>query len=142
MRTIALLAFLISVFLIQRTDPKKEILEDWIRTQNNGSNKAINQFIDKWFAPELLIEMKNREEHVAFYRQIIDEFGEVQDIVYKQIELTDTKLKVQLLKKGQLLSPEPAPEEILVVEIDVKRHDSTHLARGLGMGALVCYIKR
>ncbi|NVJ45728.1 MAG: hypothetical protein HWE07_01330 [Cytophagia bacterium] len=141
MKVISLSLFIL-LFGIQKNDPKKEILNDWIRTQNIGSSEAINQFIDQWFSPELLEKMENRDEHVAFYRQIIDEFGGIQNIVFKELESTDTKLKVQLLKKGYPLVPEPDPEDILVVEIDVQRDNPRYLARGLGMGALICYIKR
>lgn len=141
MKVISLSLFIL-LFGIQKNDPKKEILNDWIRTQNIGSNEAINQFIDQWFSPELLEKMENRDEHIAFYRQIIDEFGGIQNIVFKELESTDTKLKVQLLKKGYPLVPEPDPEDILVVEIDVQRDNPRYLARGLGMGALICYIKR
>lgn len=126
----------------QNTDPKKQILDDWIRTQNLGSNEAINEFIDQWFAPELLEKMENRDEHIAFYRQIIDEFGELQNLVFKEVESTETKLKVELIKKGYPLVPEPAPEDILVVEIDVQKNNLRYLSRGLGMGALICYIKK
>lgn len=126
----------------QEPDPKKQILDDWIRTQNLGSNEAINEFIDQWFAPELLEKMENRDEHIAFYRQIIDEFGELQNLVFKEIESTETKLKVELIKKGYPLVPEPAPEDILVVEIDVQKNNPRYLSRGLGMGALICYIKK
>lgn len=141
MKVISLSLFVL-LLGIQKNDPKKEILNDWIRTQNIGSNEAINQFIDQWFSPELLEKMENRDEHIAFYRQIIDEFGGIQNIVFKELESTDTKLKVQLLKKGYPLVPEPDPEDILVVEIDVQRDNPRYLARGLGMGALICYIKR
>ncbi|NVK85258.1 MAG: hypothetical protein HWE21_13110 [Cytophagia bacterium] len=141
MKVISLSLFVL-LLGIQKNDPKKEILNDWIRTQNIGSNEAINQFIDQRFSPELLEKMENRDEHVAFYRQIIDEFGGIQNIVFKELESTDTKLKVQLLKKGYPLVPEPDPEDILVVEIDVQRDNPRYLARGLGMGALICYIKR
>ena len=123
-------------------DPKMDILKAWIETQNDGSEQAINAFIDTYFPPELLSKMTNRKDHVAFYRQIIEEFGDVQDFIYKEEENSRTKLKVQLLKKGQTLVPEPAPDQILVIEIDVLEKEPKFLAKGLGMGALICYIKR
>jgi len=133
---------LLSLSNLQEPDLKKEILKDWIATQNDGSNEAINQFIDTWFSPEMREKMKNRDEHIAFYRQIIDEFGDMQDIIYKEVEYTDTRLKVELLKKGMPLVPEPSPEDILVVQIDVLKDNPRYLSRGLGMGALICYIKK
>lgn len=133
---------LVNLFLVQKPNTKQEILNDWISTQNDGSNEAINAFIDTWFSPEMRQNMKNRDQHLAFYRQIIDEFGSVQDHVYEVMESTETKLKVQLIKKGQPLVPEPSPENILVVEIDIQKDKPQFLSRGLGMGALICYIKR
>ena len=141
MKVISLLLVVI-FFNQQDSDPKKKILEDWIRTQNIGSNKAINDFIDQWFAPELLDKMDNRDQHIAFYRQIIDEFGDLQNLVFREIESTETKLKVELLKKGYPLVPEPSPEDILVVEIDVQKDNPRYLSRGLGMGSLICYVKK
>ncbi|MEC7752802.1 hypothetical protein [Roseivirga sp. UBA1976] len=134
--------FLLMNSIWQQTDSKNQILKDWIATQNQGSDKAINTFIDRWFSEELKAGITDRSKHVAFYRQIIDEFGEIQETVYEVMESTPTKLKVQLLKKNTPFLPEPSPENILVVEIDVQKNHPNRLARGLGMGALICYIKR
>lgn len=118
------------------------VLKAWIKTQNEGTDKAIIAFIDDYYSPEVLKKMKNKEDHLKFYRQVIDEFGALQDIVYEVMETSDNRLKVQLLKVGTTLTPTPTPEEILVVEIDLDPKNKKKMVRGLGMGALICYIKR
>ncbi len=124
-------------------DPNTQrVLDALIAMQNDGSDESINEFIDEFFHPDLMREMTNKSAHVAFYRQIIDEFGNVESNIYKVEESTSTKLKVQLIKKGIAFIPEPSPNQILVVEIDLHKEETKYLARGLGMGALICYIKR
>ncbi len=118
------------------------VLKAWMVMQNDGSDKAIRRFIDGYYSPTLLEKMKNYESHVGFYKQIIGEFGAVQELVYQTETDSEFKLKVQLLKQGRALIPEPSPEEILVVEIDLDPKNPAFLSRGLGLGALVCYIKR
>jgi len=124
------------------SDDAKVILEAWVETQNNGTDEAITSFIKTYYKPSLLAQMKNFEDHVKFYRQVIDEFGPIQKVIFEEMESTKTKLKVQLLKEGTPLVPTPQPEEILVVEIDLDAKNPKFLERGLGMGALICYIKR
>ncbi len=124
------------------SDDAGVILDAWIETQNKGTDEAISAFIKTYYKPSLLKNMKNFEDHLKFYRQVIDEFGPLQKVIFEEMESTKTKLKVQLLKEGTPLAPTPQPEEILVVEIDLYAKNPKFLERGLGMGALICYIKR
>ncbi len=127
---------------VNTTDDTQRILDAWIVTQNEGTDKAVRAFIDTYYSPELLEQMKNYEDHVKFYKQIISEFGKIQDVIYETENNTALALKVQLLKEATSLVPEPGPEDILVVEIDLDPDNKQYLRRGLGMGALICYIKR
>lgn len=124
-------------------NPKAEkVLKAWVDAQNQGSDAAVIEFI-KTYYPESAYESKEKlGAHLNFCRQIIDEFGEIQADVYKVMVNKPKKLKVQLLKAGALAISQPSPEHILVVEIDLEESDGTKLSRGLGMGALICYIKR
>ena len=110
--------------------------------QNLGTKPAVEHFIKNYYSPDVLQKMKNFDDHVNFYMTIIHDFGDIQDVIYKTEEDSNYSLKVQLLKKGTLLVPTPSPEEILVVEIDLDPENPKYLKRGLGMGALICYIKR
>jgi hypothetical protein len=125
-----------------KPEDTRRILSAWVETQNTGTDEAIRSFIDSYYSPALLDKMKNYEDHVSFYKQVISDFGAIQDIVYQTEEDTDNSLKVQLLKEATPLIPEPSPEEILVIEIDLDPANPAYLRRGLGMGALICYIKR
>ena len=118
------------------------MLDAWIETQNKGTDEAIRSFIDTYYSPAMLGKMKNYEDHLNFYKQVISEFGSIQKIVYITEKDTEHSLKVQLLQEATPLLPEPSPEEILVVEIDLDPENPAYLSRGLGMGALICYIKR
>lgn len=120
----------------------ERILKAWISTQNEGTDEAIREFINTYYSPGMLKKMKNYEDHVNFYRSIISDFGDLQEAVYKTESDQSHHLKVQLLKRITPLVPEPKPEEILVVQIDLDPEQPRYLSRGLGMGALVCYIKR
>lgn len=138
-----ILISLASVFgTANTTDDTQRILEAWVATQNEGTDKAVRAFIDTYYSPALLEEMKNYEDHANFYKQIISEFGKIQHVIYETETDTAIKLKVQLLKAATPLVPEPGPEEILVVEVDLDPENKQYLSRGLGMGALICYIKR
>lgn len=142
--------FVILLFLAFISHEKKQeidksaevILEAWIETQNKGTDKAIMAFIEEYYTPEVLSKMKNRSDHLKFYRQAVDEFGPIQKGIYEVMNSSKTKLKVQLLKVGTPLAPAPTPEEILVIEIDLDPNNTKYISRGLGMGALICYIKK
>jgi hypothetical protein len=120
----------------------QKIFTAWLEMHNTGTEEAVGEFIRSYYSPKLLKKMKNFEDHVKFYMTAIDDFGDIQYIVYKTEESTDYRLKVQLLKEGALAISDPPPTEILVVEIDLDPENPQHLIRGLGMGALICYIKR
>jgi hypothetical protein len=120
----------------------QKILTAWLEMHNTGTEEAVGEFIRSYYSPELLKKMKNFDDHVKFYMTVIDDFGDIQSIVYKTEETTDFRLKVQLLKKGILAVSNPPPTEILVVEIDLDPKNPEYLVKGLGMGALICYIKR
>jgi hypothetical protein len=120
----------------------QRIFDAWLEMHNTGTEKAVGEFINDFYAPSALKKMKNFDAHVNFYMTMINDFGEMQDVIFKTEESTENRLKVQLLKKGSLAYPEPTPEEILVVEIDLNPENPEFLEKGLGMGALICYIKR
>lgn len=120
----------------------ERVLKAWLEMQNTGTKPAVEHFIKNYYDPSLLKKMESLEDHVNFYMSMIHDFGNIQDIVYKTEEDSKYRLKVQLLKKGALLIPAPSPEEILVVEIDLDPENPKYLKRALGMGALICYIKR
>ena len=127
---------------VEENSHTQRLLKAWLEMQNVGTKPAVEHFIKNYYSPDVLQKMKNFDDHVNFYMTIIHDFGDIQDVIYKTEEDSNYSLKVQLLKKGTLLVPTPSPEEILVVEIDLDPENPKYLKRGLGMGALICYIKR
>ena len=118
------------------------ILNKFITIHNLGTEKAIGQFIKETYNPGLYdrIDLK---KHIEFYDQIIKEFGALNDVVYKIEEEKPYKVIVHLIKKNEsFLNQNIDPTEILVVEIDISKEMPRYLSRGLGLGALVCEIRK
>ena len=114
-------------------DKTKRIFDAWLEMHNAGTEKVVGKFINDFYSPSVLKKMKNFDAHVNFYMTMINDFGEMQGVIFKTEESSENKLKVQLLKKGSLVYPEPTPEEILVVEIDLDPENPEFLEKGLGM---------
>ncbi len=97
------------------------------------------QFIKDTYHPEVYKNI-NLSKHVAFYEHIINDFGQLNTIIYKKVEETSIKLIVHLIKiEESLLNKNIDPANILVVEIDTHVKSPNYLSRGLG--ALVCSIR-
>ena len=63
--------------------------------------------------------------------------------MYKTVESSSNKLIVHLIKEADSpMNMDIDPIDILVVEIDLDPKNSKYLARGLGLGALVCEIRK
>ena len=143
-----LMLFMMAVLIVpfsskQDLNPKaRAVLNAWISTQNEGSEAAVIDFIKLYYPKTAYSSQKKLKAHTDFCMQIVREFGNVQAGIYEVMENEPKKLKVQLLKAGTLAVTRPSPEDILVVEIDLEKRNGTRLERGLGMGALICYIKR
>lgn len=143
-----LMLFMMAVLIVplsskQDLNPKaRAVLNAWISTQNEGSEAAVIDFIKLYYPKAAYSSQKKLKAHTDFCMQIVREFGDVQAEIYEVMENEPKKLKVQLLKAGTLAVTRPSPEDILVVEIDLEEQNGTRLERGLGMGALICYIKR
>ena len=115
-----------------------QILDRYIIANNDASDNALKLFIRENYNPVLVKKIKI-EDHVNFYRQIAGEFGPLHKTVYETVESTPDKLIVHLIKEvDSPLNRDIDPKDILVVEIDLDPEDPSYLARGLGLGALVC----
>ena len=83
------------------------------------------------------------KDHVAFYKQIISEFGDLNRQIYYLVEETPHKLIVHLIKKDENINNLVIdPEDILQVEIDLSPSNTNYMERGLGLGSLLCEQKR
>ncbi len=91
----------------------------------------------------IFIKKIDLQQHIEFYSMISKDFGQLKSIVYEKIEEKPLRLVVQLIKKGESLSNKLInPAEILVVEIDLNQKNPIYLNRALGLGALVCELKK
>ena len=138
------LLFIVALFNILSINSKAQskqqtdILKSFIEAHNTGSESAITSFIKKTYQPEVYKKV-NLKDHVNFYSQIINEFGILSNIVYREIEIGPTSYIVHLIKKEDELNKNLIlPEDILVVKIDLEKKDSRFMPHGLGLGSLLC----
>ena len=138
------LLFLIVLFSLLPLNSKAQskqqtdILNSFIEAHNIGSESSVTSFIKKTYKPEIYKNI-NLKDHVNFYFQIINEFGLLSDIVYKEIEISPTTYIVHLIKKEDEVNENLIkPEDILVVKIDLVNKDSRFMPHGLGLGSLLC----
>ena len=118
------------------------ILAQFVQAHNRGDDQAIEEFIRINYHPSQLEKLEISKQ-VAFYQQIINEFGILHSQVYNTITDTEHKLIVHLIKEDEsLLNREVDPANVLVVEIDLHPENPKYLARGLGLGALICEIRK
>ena len=133
------------ITLISSYSQSKEhqnILDQFIIAHNDGSDDAIKEFIKKTYLPEIYEDI-NLNDHVAFYKQIINEFGDLNRQIYYLLEETPYKLIVHLIKKNENINNLVIdPEDILQVEIDLSQTNTKYMERGLGLGSLLCDLKR
>lgn len=119
-----------------------KILDDYIKMNNNGSREAIEEFIKDYYHPEILDKI-DIGKHIEFYQHIQSDFSKLNDIIHATIEESAYKLTVHLKRDDlSVITTEVDPADILVAKIDLSRKDPNFLDRGLGLGALVCSIRK
>ena len=112
------------------------ILDNFIIAHNDGSEKAIKQFIKNSYLPEIYDNI-NLKDHIAFYKQIVTEFGDLNHQIYYIVEETPHKVIVHLTKKNRAINNQNInPEDILQVEIYLSKENAKYMQNGLGLGSL------
>lgn len=115
-----------------------EILNRYITANNAGTDEAFHQFIKETYEPKLYSKI-NIPDHINFYKQIHQDFGELKSAVYERVEEEPLRLVVYLIKKDQnILNRNIDPTEVLVLKMDLVAANPNYMRRGLGLGALVC----
>lgn len=140
MRLLLLTLLLGAVSLNSTAQSKQQtdILNQFIKAHNIGSVNAITTFIKGTYEPEVYKKI-NLRDHLDFYFQIINEFGPLSHVIYKEIETEPTRYTVHLIKKGEdFRNQYIKPEDILVVKIDLTNKQSEYMPHGLGLGSLLC----
>jgi len=129
-------------FSYSQNKEQTNILNKFINAHNIGSQDAISEFIKDTYHPDIYAKI-NLKDYVAFYNQIVNEFGPLNFMIYKKVEETPLKFVVHLIKKDEYIKNQYInPLEILVVEIDLSKNDKNYMPHGLGLGSLVCEQKR
>lgn len=114
--------------------PPGRLALGWLAAHNAGDEISLAAWIESSYAPALL-ERVDVAEHVAFYQNIVGDFGELSPTPVAIPESSAQRLVVHLRPVGVL---EPDPLTTLVVEVEVASDDPAHLVRALGLGALIC----
>ena len=144
MKQINLVAFAILLFSTSYSQNKEQenILNKFIKAHNIGSEESLSGFIMDTYHPEVYAKL-DVNAHTAFYKQIVNEFGPLNFMIYKKIEETPTRFVAHLIKKDQHITNQNInPLEILVVKIDLSEKNKNYMPRGLGLGSLVCEQRR
>ncbi len=141
-KLITLFAITIVTFTYSQNRNQLVILNKFIAANNSGTKESISQFIKETYEPNLYNKI-DLKEHTKFYAMISEDFGQLKTIVYEKIEEKPLRLVVYLIKKNEnLLNKTINPAEILVVEMDLNEKNPKYLNRSLGLGALVCELKK
>ena len=139
---LTLLVITTATFTYSHNSNQVAILNKFIAANNSGTEEAINQFIKDTYEPNLYKKI-DLEEHIKFYTMISEDFGQLNTVVYDKIEEKPLRLVVYLIKVSESLSNKSInPAEILVVEMDLNEQNPKYLIIGLGLGALVCELKK
>ena len=118
------------------------VLNKYITANNTGTTEAFSKFIKETYNPQLLKKV-NLKSHIDFYSMISKDFGQLKFEVYKKIEEKPSRLVVHLIKeKESLFNRNINPAEVLVIEMDFNKNTPSLLKKGMGLGALVCELKK
>jgi hypothetical protein len=139
---ITIIAIISFTTLYSQNKDQLNILDNFIITHNDGSDDAIKQFIKDSYLPEIYATI-NLNDHIAFYKELINEFGDLNNQIYYLVEENPYKLVVHLIKKDQNINNLVIdPGGILQVEIDLSKTNPKYMKKGLGLGALLYDQKR
>jgi len=140
MKNLLIFLFAISFAVDSYSQNKQQaaILEQFIKAHNMGTETAIRNFIKDTYHPKVYSKL-NLKAHIAFYSQIIQEFGPLNFRTYKMVEARPFRFVVHLIKVNQRIQNKNInPLDILVVKIDLSKNDKKYMPHGLGLGSLVC----
>ena len=144
MKQIILILFLLFSFTSIQSQSKKQrnIITSYITAHNNGTTEAIIHFIKQNYTTNYLKKI-DIDTHVNFYKNIIKEFGALNFDIYKTVEQLPNRIVVYLIKENvSTLTNYLEPTEILVLELDQDPNNSKFLKKGLGLGSLLCELRK
>jgi len=134
---ILLFAFLCVSITYSQNKQQYTILEKYIVAHNDGSEKAISNFIEDTYHADLYNSV-DIDQHIESYESIASEFGPLNSAIYSIDEVTPNRLVVQLIKADvKVKNKFVDPTEILVVELELNARNKNYLGKGLILGARI-----
>ena len=117
-------------------------LEAWVVAHNSGHPSSLETWIRSAYSPEKLKSL-DLEAQVQFYSAVVGDFPKIHPKPYEVVIDKEHRAVIQFLDAELPLGvQDPDPTRVLVVEIDVDPAHPEYLARGLGLGALICETKK
>jgi len=136
------IAMAVVTLTYSQNNNQQKILNKYIMANNAGTVEAFSQFIKETYNPQLLKKI-NLTLHIDFYSMVSKDFGQLKLDVYNKTEETPSRLVVHLIKENEsLFNKKINPAEVLVVEMDFNKNGPTYLNKGIGVGALICELKK
>ena len=128
-------AFLVLILGYLQSPGPRDIVKDWITTQNSGNYEAFLNFMERNYEPGLMDTLA-MDAHAAFLDAFYQDNGGLMPFIYEQVPSKDYRLEFHLLKEGANAIV-PASEDIVIVrmELDPK---SLKLLKPLELTLLVC----
>jgi len=139
---VVFISIFFSVTSYSQNKEQASILHKFIKAHNSATDSALGQFIKDTYHPKVYSKL-NLKAHIAFYDQIIQEFGPLNFETYKIVEESPLRFVVHLIKEHQRIQNKNInPLNILVVKIDLSKDNKNYMPHGLGLGSLVCEQKK
>jgi hypothetical protein len=141
-KLLTILAVLFITVSYSQNNKHLTVLNKYIIANNVGTTEAFSKFIKDTYNPQLFNKI-NVKSHIDFYTMISKDFGRLKLEVYKKTEENPSRLVVHLIKDNEsLFNKKINPAEVLVVEMDFNKNNASRLKKGMGLGALVCELKK
>lgn len=115
------------------------MLDSWLKAHNSSSSDTLASWMKESYSPEMFDKF-NYESNLSFYVESTKMFGKLETVPIKIVKNEEFSLIVHLVEEGYELGKEDDGLHTIIVEIDIDPQQPAYLARGLGVGNLVCAI--
>ncbi len=136
------LSIIFATSVCGQTKEQQRILDKFVTMHNIGTVQVIEGFIKDTYHPDIYKKIEV-SKHVAFYQQVISDFGPLNNQVYAKIEEEPLSLTVHLIREqDEVFNKHINLAHVLVLKMNLHPDNAAYMDRGLGLGALICTIKR
>lgn len=144
MKHIILVLFFLLTYIAAKSQSQqqREIISNYIIAHNIGTTESIKHFIEQNYTPTFLNKI-DIGSHIKFYKNIIEEFGDLNLDIYKTTEQSTNQVTVYLTKESiSVFANYLKPTEILVLKLNQDANNLKLMDKGLGLGSLLCELKK